>query len=118
MCRRCLVFSTADGAPLNRHVNNKMSERRTVYSRSNFDGNCEETGPETQLKDTTQEAKRRSARLGTYVISAALLVIFIVVIGFGFISRRKAEADLKQSTAAAAIPSVNVVYPKTGRSYQ
>jgi RND family efflux transporter MFP subunit len=75
---------------------------------------AEETGPETQLKDTTQEAKRRSAKLGTYVISAALLVIFIVVIGFGFISRRKAEADLKQSTAAAAIPSVNVVYPKAG----
>jgi hypothetical protein len=75
---------------------------------------AEETGPETQLKDTTQETKRRSAKLGTYVISAALLVIFIVVIGFGFISRRKAEADLKQSTAAAAIPSVNVVYPKAG----
>ncbi len=75
---------------------------------------AEETGPETQLKDTTQEAKRRSAKLGTYVVSAALLVIFIVVIGFGFISRRKAEADLKQSTAAAAIPTVNVVYPKAG----
>jgi RND family efflux transporter MFP subunit len=74
----------------------------------------EKIGPETQLKDTTQEAKRRSAKLGTYVIPAALLVIFIVVIGFGFISRRKAEADLKQSTAAAAIATVNVVYPKAG----
>ena len=74
----------------------------------------EKIGPETQLKDTTQEAKRGSVKLGTYVISAALLVIFIVVIGFGFISRRKAEADLKQSTAAAAIPTVNVVYPKSG----
>jgi len=74
----------------------------------------EKIGPETQLKDTTQEAKRGSVKLGTYVISAALLVIFIVVIGFGFISRRKAEADLKQSTAAAAIPTVNVVYPKAG----
>jgi RND family efflux transporter MFP subunit len=74
----------------------------------------EKIGPETQLKDTPQEAKRRSAKLGTYVISAALLVIFIVVIGFGVISRRKAEADLKQSTAAAAIPTVNVVYPKAG----
>ena len=34
--------------------------------------------------------------LATYVISAALAVIFIVVIALGFISRRKAEADLKQ----------------------
>ncbi len=74
----------------------------------------EKIGEETQLKDTTQGAKRRSAKLGTYLIPAALLVIFIVVIGFGFISRRKAEADLKQSTAAAAIPIVNVVYPKAG----
>lgn len=66
----------------------------------------------TQLKDMTQEAKRRSSRLGTYVIPAALLVLFIVLIGFGFISRRKAEADLKQSTAAAAVPMVNVVHPQ------
>jgi RND family efflux transporter MFP subunit len=72
---------------------------------------AEEMGPETQLKDTTQEKKRRSAKLGTYAISAALLVIFIVVIGFGFISRRKAEADLTQATATAAIVTVNVVYP-------
>jgi RND family efflux transporter MFP subunit len=75
---------------------------------------AEKIGPETQLKDTTQEAKPRSAKVGIYVISAALLVIFIVVIGFGFISRRKVEADLKQSTAAAAIATVNVVYPKAG----
>lgn len=71
----------------------------------------EKMGADTQLKDTTQEAKR-SAGFGRYVIPAALLVIFIVLIGFGFVSRRKAEADLKQSTAAAAVPTVNVVHPK------
>ena len=32
----------------------------------------------------------------------------------GFISRKKAEADLKQTTAAAAIATVNVVYPQAG----
>jgi RND family efflux transporter MFP subunit len=71
--------------------------------------------PETQFEDTARD-KSHGAGIGlaTYVISAALLVIFIVVIGFGFISRRKAEADLKQSTVAAAIPTVNVVYPKAG----
>jgi RND family efflux transporter MFP subunit len=71
----------------------------------------EKIGADTRLKDTTQEAKR-SAGFGRYVIPAALLVIFIVLIGFGFVSRRKAEADLKQSTAAAAVPTVNVVHPK------
>jgi len=74
----------------------------------------EEIGADTQLKDTTQETKHRSFRLSTYVIPAALLVIFIVVIGFGIVSRRKAEADLKQSTATAAVPMVNVVHPKSG----
>ena len=37
---------------------------------------------------------------------------FLIVIGFGFISRNKAQADLQQATAAAAIATVNVVYPK------
>jgi RND family efflux transporter MFP subunit len=41
-------------------------------------------------------------------------VIFAIVVGLGFISRKKAEADLKQVTAAAAIATVNVVYPKAG----
>ena len=36
----------------------------------------------------------------------------------GFISRRKVEAELKQSTAAAAIATVNVVYPKAGAPNQ
>jgi hypothetical protein len=66
----------------------------------------EKNESETQFEDTARDESRRAGiGLGTYVVSAALLVIFIVVIGFGFISRRKAEADLKQSTAAAAIPS-------------
>jgi RND family efflux transporter MFP subunit len=75
---------------------------------------AEKIGPETQLKDTTQEAKPRRAKVGIYVISASLLVIFIVVIGFGYISPKRAEADLQQTTASAAIPIVNVVYPKDG----
>jgi len=39
-------------------------------------------------------------------------VIFVIVISLGFISRKKAEADLTQATATAAIATVNVVYPK------
>ena len=41
-----------------------------------------------------------------------MAVIFVIVISLGFISRKKAEAELKQMTATAAIARVNVVYPK------
>ena len=70
---------------------------------------------ETQADDAAPE-KSHGAGIGlaTYVILAAVAVIFAIVIGLGFISRKKAEADLKQVTAAAAIATVNVVYPKTG----
>ena len=70
---------------------------------------------ETQADDAAPE-KSHGAGIGlaTYVILAAVAVIFAIVVGLGFISRRKAEADLKQVTAAAAIATVNVVYPKAG----
>jgi RND family efflux transporter MFP subunit len=70
---------------------------------------------ETQADDAAPE-KSHGAGIGlaTYVILAAVAVIFAIVIGLGFISRKKAEADLKQVTAAAAIATVNVVYPQAG----
>ena len=70
---------------------------------------------ETQFEDAARD-KSHGAGIGlaTYVILAAVAVIFVIVIGLGFISRKKAEADLKQATAAAAIATVNVVYPKAG----
>jgi len=75
----------------------------------------EKKEPETQFEGTVQD-KSHGAGVGlaTYVILAAVAVIFVIVIAVGFISRQKAEADLKQATAAAAITTVNVVYPKTG----
>jgi RND family efflux transporter MFP subunit len=71
--------------------------------------------PETQFEDTARD-KSHGAGIGlaTYVILAAVAVIFVIVIAVGFISRKKAEADLKQVTAAASIATVNVVYPKAG----
>src|SRR6266446_5177500 len=71
--------------------------------------------PETQFEDTARD-KSHGAGIGlaTYVILAAVAVIFAIVIAVGFISRKKAEADLKQVTAAASIATVNVVYPKAG----
>src|SRR5262245_4061608 len=79
------------------------------------------TNEKKELKtQSADEARVRSRRAGvgiaTYVVVAVVAVIFVIVIGLGFISRRKAEADLKQTTAAAAIATVNVVYPKTGAS--
>jgi RND family efflux transporter MFP subunit len=71
--------------------------------------------PETQFEDTARD-KSHGAGIGlaTYVILAAVAVIFVIVIAVGFISRKKAEADLKQVTATASIATVNVVYPKAG----
>ena len=75
----------------------------------------EKKEPETQFEDTRQDENHRTGiGLVTYVILAAVAVICVIVIAVGFISRKKAEADLKQATAAAAIATVNVVYPKTG----
>ncbi len=68
---------------------------------------------DSQLKDTT-EAVKRTAAARRYAIPAALAVLFAVLIGFGFISRKKAEADLQEATAAAAVPTVNVVHPQSG----
>jgi RND family efflux transporter MFP subunit len=75
----------------------------------------EKKEPETQFEDTARnENHRAGAGPATYVILSAVAVIFVIVIAVGFISRKKAEADLKQMTAAASISTVNVVYPKTG----
>src|SRR3989475_2322302 len=69
--------------------------------------------PETQFEDRARdESHRAGIGLATYVILSAVAVIFIIVISLGFISRKKAEADLTQATATAAIATVNVVYPK------
>jgi RND family efflux transporter MFP subunit len=71
--------------------------------------------PETQFEDIARDKSHRAGiGLATYVILAAVAVIFAIVVGLGFISRKKAEADLKQVTAAAAIATVNVVYPQAG----
>jgi len=69
---------------------------------------------ETQFEDTRNENHRAGIGLATYVILSAVAVIFVIVIAVGFISRKRAEADLKQVTATSAIVTVNVVYPKIG----
>jgi RND family efflux transporter MFP subunit len=71
--------------------------------------------PETQFEDAARDKSDGAGiGFGTYAILAAVAVIFVIVIAVGFISRKKAEADLKQVTAAAATATVNVVYPKAG----
>ena len=73
----------------------------------------EKKEPETQFEDRARdESHGAGIGLGTYVILSAVAVIFVIVISLGFISRKKAEADLTQATATAAIATVNVVYPK------
>ena len=68
---------------------------------------------ESQFKDTRPHDEPQSGfGAKNYLVLTAVALIFLIVIGFGFISRKKAEADLKQATAQAATPTVNVVYPK------
>src|SRR3954471_11834390 len=73
----------------------------------------EKSESDIQFQDTARDESRR-VRIGlaASVTLSAAAVIFVIVIGLGFISRKKAEADLKQTTAQAATPTVNVVYPK------
>jgi len=66
----------------------------------------------TQFEDTAHDESRAGIGLATYVILGAVAVIFVIVISLGFISRKKAGAELTQTTATAAIAKVNVVYPK------
>src|SRR4029077_6349850 len=75
----------------------------------------EKKEPETQFEGTVQD-KSHGAGVGlaTYVILAAVAVIFVIVIAVGFISRQKGEAELKQAAAGAAIATVNVIYPQAG----
>ncbi len=73
----------------------------------------EKKEPETQFEDRTRdESHRQSIGRTLYLALGAVAVIFLILIAFGIISRNKAEADLKQATTAAALSSVNVVYPK------
>src|SRR5215813_12110898 len=70
---------------------------------------------ETPSENTARDERHRAGiGLATSMILAAVAVIFVMVIAAGFISRNKATADLQQATAATAISTVNVVYPKTG----
>lgn len=68
---------------------------------------------ESQFEDTRPHDEPQSGfGAKNYLVLTAVALILLIVIGFGFISRKKAEADLKQATAQAATPTVNVVYPK------
>jgi len=68
------------------------------------------------LSDNTarEESRRVSLGLAPAVMLAAVAVLVVMVIAVGFLSRTKAAAELQQATAATAIATVNVVYPKTG----
>ncbi len=70
-----------------------------------------ETPSEHTVRD---ESHRAGIGLATSAMLAAVAVIFVMVMAVGFISRNKAAADLQQATAATAIATVNVAYPKTG----
>ena len=56
--------------------------------------------------------ERRGLTKGTWIGMAVVAAIVAVVVVFGLTARRRSEDTLAKDTAVAAIPSVNVVYPK------
>jgi RND family efflux transporter MFP subunit len=76
-------------------------------------GGSESTG-ETPAANLMRGRNPGGAKRRLFLLAGAVAIILVLVIAFGIISRKRAEADLKQATAAAAISTVNVVYPKSG----
>ena len=72
--------------------------------------------PEVPSVDTTQGDGRPPRGLGrkAFLGLAAVAIALGVVIYAGIRARTAAEANLKRATAQAAIPTVDVVYPKGG----
>jgi RND family efflux transporter MFP subunit len=67
---------------------------------------------------TTASVSEREGRRGAVIGGITLIVLLGVAIIYGVRSRATAEDDLKRSTAAAAIPSVNVTHPSGGSAAQ
>jgi RND family efflux transporter MFP subunit len=102
--------------PLDRHASSQFRGMRPQISSWSTTMVTSEKEQRENLFEGVVPDETRRAGLGrmTYVILTAVAVIFIVAIGAGFFSRKKAEADLQQAATAAATATVNVVYPKTG----
>ena len=62
----------------------------------------------------TASVSEPEGRRGVVIGGITLIVLLGVAIIYGVRSRATAESDLKRSTAAAAIPSVNVTHPSGG----
>jgi hypothetical protein len=76
--------------------------------------------PDVPSVDTTQGEGRPPRGLGreALLILAAAAITLGVMIYAGIRARLAAEADLTRATAQAAIPTVDVVYPKAGAPAQ
>jgi len=69
--------------------------------------------PPMRLHDPTQDPSiAQGIGRGVYLGLGIIAVMFLLLIVFGILSRKRAEADLKQEPAAAGISTVNVVTPQ------
>jgi RND family efflux transporter MFP subunit len=91
----------------------------TTYE-TNATTTVETKEPEIPFRETTQGEDRPPRGLGRmgFLLLAAAVVVLGVVIHAGIHARTAAAAKLKRATAQAAIPTVNVVYPKAGAPAQ
>jgi len=72
----------------------------------------EGAGTTTPFRHSGEGRNPGGAKRRLFLLVGAVAIFLVLVIAVGIISRKKAEADLTQATAAAAISTVNVVYPK------
>jgi RND family efflux transporter MFP subunit len=73
-----------------------------------------ETEAEPLDWDPDKEPSPRALGMAALAILAAFAIVLAVVIYFGIHSRVRAEENLKAETEQAAVPIVNVTYPKPG----
>ena len=72
------------------------------------------SGTTTSFRHSGEGRNPGGAKRRLFLLVGALAIILVLVIAVGIISRKKAEADLKQVTATAAIATVAVVHPQAG----
>ena len=83
---------------------------------TDFSASVHEVAEELPTSSTT--ASELKIRKGPLFAGLAVLVLLGLAIVYGVHSRTKTENQLKQSTAEAAIPSVNITHPTGGSSAQ
>jgi RND family efflux transporter MFP subunit len=78
-----------------------------------YDESHGDSGTSTLSRHSGEGRNPGAAKGRLFLLVGVVAIILVLVVAVGIISRKRAEAELKQMTAAAAVPTVNVIRPKT-----